>query len=120
MYGMKPIITQLVSQLHTEYENGLMKAVQGVCFDVDKERLLQAITDAQKFYVEGYNDAMANHDVVKVVRCKDCKHQGDPMACPMCHEEYYFDEDDGGDYFTVDRTVDDGFCHAGERWDTDA
>lgn len=61
-------------------------------------------------------DRQPTIDAVPVVRCKDCKHQGDPMACPMCHEKYYYDEDDGGDWYTIDLTVDDGFCHAGERW----
>jgi hypothetical protein len=58
-------------------------------------------------------------DAVEVVRCKDCKHRGDDLCCPMCfEEEYEIDEGDGyfdTDYITHDRTVDDGFCDRGER-----
>lgn len=53
-------------------------------------------------------------DAVPVVRCKDCKFRGSDF-CPMCHDEYTYDEDDGGDYYTVDNTDDDGFCHKGKR-----
>lgn len=58
-------------------------------------------------------------EAVPVVRCKDCKHRGDDVCCPMCfEEEYEIDEGDGyfdTDYITHDRTVDDGFCDRGER-----
>lgn len=66
MYGMKPIIRQFVGQLHTEYENGVMKAVQSVGFDVDKDRLLQALTDARAFYEEGYRAAMRQSKWISV------------------------------------------------------
>lgn len=55
-------------------------------------------------------------DAVPVVRCKDCKFRGFDF-CPMCHDEYTYDEDDGGDYYTVDNTEDDGFCHNGAKMD---
>ena len=55
-------------------------------------------------------------DAVPVVRCKECKFRGFD-SCPMCHDEYTYDEDDGGDYFTVDNTTDDGFCHKGAKLD---
>ena len=58
--GMKPIITQILGQMHTEYENGVMRAVQSVGFDVDKDRLEKALKDASAFYMEGFNDAMLN------------------------------------------------------------
>jgi hypothetical protein len=62
-------------------------------------------------------------DAVEVVRCKDCKHRGDDICCPMCfEEESVIDEGDGyfdTDYITHDRTVDDGFCDRGERRDDD-
>ena len=81
-----------------------------------KELRHQYIQGRIKFDGSEYDliDKCPTIDAVPVVRCKNCKHRGDPMDCPMCHEEYYFDEDDGGDYFTVDQTVDGGFCHAGE------
>lgn len=56
-------------------------------------------------------------DAVPVVRCRECKNRGDESTCPMCHEEYYYDEDDGIDYWTVDNTDDDGFCHNGAKMD---
>jgi hypothetical protein len=53
-------------------------------------------------------------DAVPVVRCWECVLRGSDY-CPMCHDEYTYDEDDGGDYYTVDNTDDDGFCHIGKR-----
>lgn len=53
-------------------------------------------------------------DAVPVVRCRDCVLRGSDY-CPMCHDEYTYDEDDGSDYYTVDNTDDDGFCHKGKR-----
>lgn len=55
-------------------------------------------------------------DAVPVVRCRDCIHRGYD-ACPMCHDECGYDEDDGYDYWTVDNTTDDGFCHMGAKMD---
>ena len=55
-------------------------------------------------------------DAVEVVRCRECIHRGDAY-CPMCHEEYHFDEDDGTEYVTRDYTEDDGFCHCGAKMD---
>ena len=55
-------------------------------------------------------------DAVEVVRCKDCKlrYSND---CAMAHSEYFYDEDDRGDYRVNEWTADDGFCNAGERWE---
>lgn len=55
-------------------------------------------------------------DAVPVVRCRECKHRGYDF-CPMCHDEDYYDDDDGAGYWTVDNTVDYGFCHMGARMD---
>ena len=102
MYGMKPIINQIMVQMHTEYENGVMKAVQSVGFDVDKERLAQALADAQKFYMEGYNDAMTNHELVEVVRCRECKHYQNDMLF-------------GKAYCDGRKVKPEDFCSYGER-----
>lgn len=50
-----------------------------------------------------------------IVRCKDCKYRGDSIGCPMCYDEYTWDEDDGGDWHINDRTIDDGYCDRGEK-----
>ena len=68
--------------------------------------LAQALNDAQKFYVEGYNDAMTNHDLVEVVRCKECRSRYDADECPMC---VLID----GEYHEY--TNGNGFCDRGER-----
>ena len=59
-------------------------------------------------------------DAVPVVRCWECKHR-ETIDCPKCHEEWYFDEDNGSDYYIVDQAVDsNGFCECGERRGDDA
>ena len=57
-------------------------------------------------------------DAVPVVRCRECIHRGSAY-CPMRHEDYYFDEDDGADYVTRDYTEDDAYCNQGERMEGD-
>ena len=72
--------------------------------------------------------AQAEHAAVRtktikakpVVRCKDCKHRYDIEHCPMCQEHDYRDEDGDCDYYTVDRTTDNGFCHLAERMEEHA
>lgn len=74
----------------------------------------------------GYRDAMTDAigevltaptlDAVPVVRCVDCKYRC-TIVCPMFHIECSWDADDGCDWYDVDRTDDDGFCHLGERWE---
>lgn len=56
-------------------------------------------------------------DAVPVVRCKECRFRGNPMNCPMCHEEDYYDEDYGFDDIVRDKTIDEGYCQKGERED---
>lgn len=61
-----------------------------------------------------YLQARPTVDAVEVVRCKECKHRGIVRECPMCYTEDSYDEDYGYDYWDVDKTTDDGFCHCGE------
>ena len=48
------------------------------------------------------------------MRGRDCKHRGIVTECPMCYTEDSYDEDYGYEYWDVDKTVDEGFCHCGE------
>ena len=60
-------------------------------------------------------------DVVQVVRCKDCKYRGD-YPCPMYYDELVEWDDDGYrecEWVEHDNTVGNGFCHMGERRDSD-
>lgn len=74
MPDMEPIITKVLGQMRIEHENGMVRAVQDVGFNVSKDRLQKALTAARAFYEEGYRAAMNRSDMVEVVRCKDCKH----------------------------------------------
>ena len=62
--------------------------------------------------------AIAEHmeGMETVVRCRDCKHRANARECPMCYTEDSYDEEYGYDYWDVDKTTDDGFCHCGEKW----
>ena len=55
-------------------------------------------------------------DAVPVVRCKDCKHRGDPNECFMCFTAV--EPVEGGQMYRVhDLTTQDGFCNRGEKRD---
>ena len=49
----------------------------------------------------------------EIVFCKDCYYRGDPIFCPMCHEEWNNYGDTDYDPIIFDYTKDDGFCHEG-------
>lgn len=59
-------------------------------------------------------------EYAEVVRCRDCKHRGSvDYKCPMCYTEDSYDEESGYDCWDVDKTVDEGFCHCGEKMDAE-
>lgn len=71
---MKPIITQYARQVDTVIRDECFKVAEKFGIAVDEERLVQALTDAQKFYCEGYRAGKAAA-MDEIVRCKDCKHK---------------------------------------------
>lgn len=63
---------------------------------------------------------MPTIDAVPVVRCKDCMNRGNELECPMCRMVHTWNEDDGSDWYVVDNTADDGYCHCGEKMEEGA
>ena len=104
-----------------EFPNDWAKFLEDYSFMDNKEFYTNGARLIPTFRVE----QMMHHylqktteDSVVVVRCKDCKHRGDDVHCPMCFEEAIEWDDDGYtevDYVLHDRTTDDGFCDRGER-----
>lgn len=68
---LEPIIKVHMTELNAQMEGDVLKVCHSYGIEVDKERLMQALTDARKFYDEGYRDGRS--DAVEVVRCEDCK-----------------------------------------------
>lgn len=113
---MKSIVEIIQKDLKMQLDGAVIKAVQEVGINVDKERLERALYDARAFYEEGYRDGMASvkhgtwipttkHDWIKDengkidefafesgyhngVVCEICE----CCMCVHCHPEY--DEDD--------------------------
>ena len=67
-------IEQMVSEIQTRYEDGVLKAVQSVGFNVDKDELLRALQYDRDQYTKGREDGYMQRDS-EIVRCKDCKFQ---------------------------------------------
>jgi hypothetical protein len=67
---MKSIIETIETDVRMQYENGVLKAVKNIGFNVDKERLTQALVNSRSFYNEGYNDAK-NEYKREWIRVKD-------------------------------------------------
>lgn len=59
-HTMQPIIDLMMTDLRTQMEGTILKAVQEVGVVVDKERLMQALTDAREFFEEGYRAGYAD------------------------------------------------------------
>lgn len=104
---MKPIITQYARQVDTVIRDECFKVAEKFGIVVDEERLVQALTDAQKFYCEGYRAGEAAA-MDEIVRCKDCKwlcSGFDTYSCAK-HTGLALIKPDGSD-----------FCSCGERRD---
>ena len=93
---------------------------------IDADALEQELFDADwtldndEHMVQDIIEKQPTIDAVPVVRCVDCKYRC-ALVCPMYHTETYIGDLDGfDDDYEVDRTVDDGFCHLGERWEGEA
>lgn len=72
-------------------------------------------TQDPNLLVDAMIKATQEAPAVEVVRCKDCKHRGSVLSCPMCHME----SDEYDDYI-FDRTKDLGYCDCGAKMDAEA
>lgn len=68
-----------------------------------RDKLIKILQDMSRvaFTNEEKTDYLMQHDVVPVVRCKDCKNKGNEDFCPLLSMAQY--------------TEDDDFCSYGER-----
>lgn len=55
--GINKIFSDWESRMETENEKMILKAVQSVGIDIDKEQLEKALFNAKSFYIDGYKDA---------------------------------------------------------------
>ena len=101
------IIRQYTKGIDVAIENECLQIAQTFGFDVNRDQLIKALTDAHRFYDDGYEagkrDAMA-----RLVRCRDCEYyEGGECVCPYIvmsdAAHMYPDPDD--------------FCNHGERKD---
>lgn len=77
----------------------LQKSLQYVCTGGGKWG------EAERMYIEAFSDFVDGfpaHDVIEVVRCKDCKHRDDDAFC-------------SGRGWPTQLVPDDGFCDKGMR-----
>ena len=90
-----------------------MKVTATYEFDVSEELVKKSIDEKMEKCIKD------DPDIVKVVRCKDCKHRkvAEHIANDKVVEREIFCELDGGDPYTYGRNAndDDWFCADGER-----
>ena len=110
---MEPIIQTIVTQMNAQFEEDCLKVVNSYGFNVNKERLTQALTDARKFYDEGHRDGKTAA-LAEIVRCKDCK-----FRCETDDGEYN-PEDIVCTYWRTDGLKACDFCSKSERRADDA
>lgn len=58
------ITTTIMSEIAKHQEEQVMRAVQGVCVNVDKDELLKALAYDRQQYQKGYEDGLKNADIV--------------------------------------------------------
>lgn len=57
---MKSIIELVIKDVQTKYEKDIMSIIQQFDVNIDKPRLVKALTNAKEFYEEGYLDGLAS------------------------------------------------------------
>ena len=92
----KSPIDLIAEQIETETENEIVRAVQRVGINIDKEELMRALAYDRNQYTRGYYDRDS-----EVIRCKDCMHYKDETG--MC------------DLYHAHGNADTWYCADGER-----
>ena len=93
MSEYKSPIEIIYEQVRYEMDNEIMRAIQGVGINVDKDELIKALAYDRDQYQKGFQDGKAC-----IVYCKECKYRGEYFSCLIPY-----------------RTDDDFFCKNGER-----
>lgn len=94
-----PININCYGKMEVQLEGEVLRAVQEVGVSVDKDELLAALSFDRNQYFKGYQDALREDDVVRVVRCRDCVYNENGCCT---HSEYYDDTRYRPDYFCAD------------------
>jgi hypothetical protein len=109
----KSPIDIIYGQMRMQIENDVVKAVQDVGINVDRDELLKVLEDDREQWEKGYQDAIEDRNLVPVVRCKDCKHwwrENETCKHPKCCEAW----------MCVMQAPKDHFCSYGERKDNES
>ena len=102
----KSPIDVFYGQMETQLEGTVLKAVQNVGVNVDKEELIRALKYDRDQYYKGYKDGIADARN-ELIRCKDCK---------QWHRNIGITESPNGHCFCHDiETNGYDFCSYGER-----
>lgn len=72
MIGYKSPIDVIISEINTQFDGEVLKAVQKCDINVDKDELIKALHYDRCQYLEGYNAGYDARDK-EIVRCIDCK-----------------------------------------------
>ena len=76
-------IDLITGQMNLSFEDEIVRAVQRVGIDVDKEELLKALRYDREQYQKGYDDRDS-----EIVRCKDCKNYNSLIGYCKDGEKY--------------------------------
>lgn len=116
-HNYKSPVEIIAGQMQTEQIDNIVKIVQEMGVNVNKEELLRALRYDREQYEQGYCAGYA-HREIEIVRCKDCKHkpklqQGRNRIyldfpddiCPLQCDDPWFSQ----------KPDDNFFCAKGER-----
>lgn len=72
----------MMDQIHTEIEDGVLKAVYNTGINIDKAGLISALTNGFAQYSKGYRDRDED-----IIRCKDCmRRDPEDHRCDCGHD----------------------------------
>ena len=100
-------IKTICDEMQTQFEGEVLKAVQRVGIEVDKDQLIKALNYDRNQYAEGYKHGYS-YAKSELIRCKDCKY----WTYIRRTNRYWCKTDDG--LYDLNPSPDD-FCSRAER-----
>lgn len=103
-------INAIQSEMRMQYEDGVMKAVQRVGFDVNKEELAKALQYDREQYDKGYADAIEEFSerLKERFKCMQMAELQGEDVCPYAEEDCpYMYQDVSCQYCAREQTIKD-------------
>ena len=96
-------VDNIMAAFNKSIDDGVVTAVVKAGFNVDKDKLVEALTQDRKRYEKAYRKGYEQRDA-DIIRCKDCKW----FHCGTCINDRFYDQEVNDDWYCADSERKDG------------